>query len=205
MKTLRAPLLLFALPAILLAFAPARHGLFLLDRSATAGEVWRLWSGHWVHFSASHLLWNLAVLLAAGAWLERVRPGLLWRHTLLAAPLLSLALLVFEPGLQAYGGLSGLATGVVALLALHQLRTPGAVRLLWAGVLALIAVKTTHDVTPADPWLVRYDQAGVRSSAIAHAAGAIIAVLYYMAGRLHARLQRERPARSSQLPARADP
>ncbi len=205
MKTLRAPLLLFALPALLLAFAPARQGLFLLDRSATAGEPWRLWSGHWVHFSASHLGWNLAVLLAAGAGLERVRPGLLWRHTLLAAPLLSLALLIFEPGLQTYGGLSGLATGVVVLLGLHQLRTPGATRLLWAGVLALVAVKTTHDATHADPLLVRYDAAGVRSSVTAHAAGAIIAVLYYMAGRLRAALQRRRPARSNQLPAHPGP
>jgi rhomboid family GlyGly-CTERM serine protease len=192
MKTLRVPLLLFALPAVLLAFAQARQGLFLLERSAS-GELWRLWSGHWVHFSASHLGWNLAVILVVGAWLEHLRPGLLLRHALLAAPLLSIALLAFEPNLRVYGGLSGLATGVVVLLALHQLRTPDSVRLLWAGVLALVAVKAFSDTSHASPWLARYEQTGVRTSAFAHAAGAISATLHYLTERLWARFTRAVP------------
>lgn len=185
MKSLRAPLLLFALPAVLLAFAPARQPWFLLDRSALgAGEVWRLWSGHWVHFSGSHLGWNLAVLLAAGTWLERLRPGLLLRHTLVAAPLIGLALMACEPDLQTYGGLSGLATGIVVLLALHQLREPRAPRLLWAAVLALVAVKTSHDLIHADALLVHYGRADIRTSCIAHAAGAFIAATHYVKGRV---------------------
>jgi rhomboid family GlyGly-CTERM serine protease len=185
MKSLRTSLFLFGLPAVLFAFMPARHGLLLLDRTAVfAGQIWRLWSGHWVHFSASHLVWNLAVLLAAGAWIERVRPGLLLRHILLAAPFISVVVLACEPALQAYGGLSGLATGVVVLLALHQLRTPGSLRWLWAAVLALVAVKTLHDTTHAAPWLTDYGRAGVRSSRTAHAAGASAALLHYLGGRL---------------------
>ena len=180
MKALRAPLLLFALPAILLAFAPTRHGTLLLDRGALHdGEVWRLWSGHWVHFSASHLAWNLIVLVAAGAWLERVRPGLLLRHIAVAAPLLGLLVLAAEPRLHTYGGLSGLATAVIVLLGLHQLRTAGSARWLWAGVLALVALKTTHDVTRADTLLVKFSQPGVRPSSTAHAAGALIALLHH--------------------------
>jgi rhomboid family GlyGly-CTERM serine protease len=187
MKILRGPLLLFGLPAALLAFAPARHDLLLLDRSAmAAGEVWRLWSGHWVHFSASHLLWNVAVLLAAGTWLEHTRPGLLWRHTCLAAPLIGLAVMIGEPRLQIYGGLSGLATGVAVLLALHQLRVPGPSRWIWAAVLALIAIKSVYDVTQTDALLVAFAQPGVRSSTTAHAAGAIVALAHFCIGRLFA-------------------
>ncbi|AOS43844.1 Rhomboid family protein [Lacunisphaera limnophila] len=179
MKTLRVPLLLFVLPAVLLAFAPARHGLVLLDRSAVAaGEVWRLWTGHWVHFSASHLGWNLAVLLAAGTWLERQRPGLLLRHTVIAAPLIGLAVLIGEPALQAYGGLSGLATSVVVLLGLHQLRSGGASRWLWTGLLALVAVKTTGDAIRAETSLVAFALPGVRLSTTAHFAGALSALLH---------------------------
>ena len=185
MKTLRAPLLLFLLPAVLVAFAPARHGPLLLDRTALeAGEVWRLWSGHWVHFSASHLLWNLAVLLAAGAWLERVRPGLLLRHTLVAAPLISLAILAAEPGLQTYGGLSGLATGVVVLLGLHQLRTPGTPRALWIGVLALVALKSASDFASPTAWFAHYAAPGIRTSSTAHAAGALVALVHFGASHL---------------------
>lgn len=180
MKLLRTPLLLFALPATLLACTPAHHGFLLLARDAVeTGEIWRLWSGHWIHFSASHLLWNLIVLLAAGTWLEHVRPGLLLRHTIAAAPLIGIAVLVFEPGLQTYGGLSGLATGIVVLLGLNQLRTQDASRWLWIGLLVLVAVKTTSDATGARTRLVDFAQPGVRASTTAHAAGALLAFLHH--------------------------
>jgi rhomboid family GlyGly-CTERM serine protease len=180
-KALRAPLLVFALPAILIAFAPARHSLLLLDRFAVngSGEIWRLWSGHWVHFSTSHLAWNLAALLVTGAWLERVHPGLLLRHILIAAPIISLMVLVFEPALQTYGGLSGLATGLVVLLSLHQFREPGPARITWAGILAFVAFKAIHDANLSGALLVTYDRPGVRTSTSAHATGAITAVLHY--------------------------
>lgn len=193
MKALRIPLLLFALPAVLLALAPDSSGLFLLDRAALdAGEVWRLWSGHWAHFSNSHLGWNLTVLLAAGAWLEWLRPGLLLRHTLIATPFIGLAVLVLEPGLTAYGGLSGLATGVVTLLALHQLRTPGRPRLLWAGMLVLVALKAFRDLGQPDALLVGYGAPDVRTSAVAHAAGAVAAGLHRGLGRLLGRAKRRK-------------
>jgi rhomboid family GlyGly-CTERM serine protease len=180
MKSLRAPLLLFALPAVLVAFATARHGQLALARDALAdGEVWRLWTGHWVHFSASHLLWNLAVLLAAGIWLERVRPGLLWRHALIVPPFLSCAILVLEPNLQAYGGLSGLATSVVVLLGMQQLRIPGSARWLWAGVLALVASKVAAEAFLGAGCFVRYGTSGVRTAWSAHAAGALLAAAHH--------------------------
>lgn len=185
MKSLRAPLVLFALPAALVALWPAGRGLLVLDRVAFAdGQPWRLWTGHWVHFSASHLCWNLAALVIAGAWLERGRPGRLWRHALFAAPFIGLAVLAFEPGLGVYGGLSGLATGVVVLLALQQLGTPGAPRLLWTAVLALVAAKSTHDLVAADALFARYDLPGVRTSSTAHAAGALAAGVQAALGRL---------------------
>ena len=183
MKLLRLPLLLFAVPAMLVALASASPGWLVLDRDALAdGELWRLWTGHWVHFSASHLLWNLAVLVTAGTWLERVRPGALIRHALVAPPLIGLAILAGEPGLQTYGGLSALATGTVVLLALQQWRTPGANRWFWAGVLALVALKCVGDLLHLGPGFARYDEATVRTSTTAHAAGAIAAALQFAAG-----------------------
>lgn len=195
-RAVRAPLLLFALPAALVALWPGARELLVLDRTALAGgQLWRLWTGHWVHFSGSHLLWNLAVLVVAGAWLERVRPGRLWRHGLFAAPCIGLAVLACEPGLHLYGGLSGLATGVVVLLALHQLRTPDAPRLLWAVVFALVAAKSVYDLASPDALFTRYDLPGVRTASTAHAAGAL-------AAGLHAALSRWRVDRLSTPAAR---
>lgn len=184
MKTIRLPLLLFVLPAVLVSFLSACDGQLLLTRDALAGgEAWRLWTGHWIHFSASHLVWNLAVLLASGIWLERVRPGLLLRHTVAAAPLIGLTVLAGEPGLQTYGGLSGLATGVVVLLGLHQLRSPGVPRGLWLGGLALVFLKSAGDLAAPTDWLAHFAAPGIRPSSTAHAAGAITAVLHFIIGR----------------------
>jgi rhomboid family GlyGly-CTERM serine protease len=184
MKSLRAPLLLFVLPAVLVALVPMSHRLLVLDRHAlAAGEIWRLWTGHWVHFSASHLGWNLAVLVAAGTWLERLHPGRLFRHTLVAAPLIGSAVLAGEPGLDFYGGLSGLATGVVVLLALPQVRTSGAGRWLWAGVLALVALKLVRDQVAPAALFADLGTSGARASTTAHAAGAVAALLHHALNR----------------------
>lgn len=184
MKFLRVPLLVFALPAVLVAFAHGAHDSLVLGRDALLhGEIWRLWTGHWVHFSASHLGWNLLVLLAAGTWLEYLRPGLLLRHALAAPPLIGLAVLSCEPALGSYGGLSGLATGVVVLLALHQWHSPGAERWVWMSVLILVAIKCVADLLQLSPGIVRYDEFAVRTSTTAHAAGASIAALHHFLSR----------------------
>jgi len=179
MKALRLPLLLFALPGILAACLGQAYSVrLLLDHSALAhGEPWRLWTGHWVHFSNSHLGWNLLVLLLAGAGLERARPGWLLRHTLVAAPLVSLALLAAEPAMRAYGGLSALATSVVTLLAVAQLRAARADRALWTAVLVLVAGKVTYDAFHPTALFSRFDSPDVRPSAFAHALGAGVALL----------------------------
>jgi rhomboid family GlyGly-CTERM serine protease len=178
MKSLRLPLLLFALPAVVVAFAPARHDLLLLDREALAtGQFWRLWSGHWLHFSASHLVWNLVVLLTAGTCLERLRPGLLLRHVVIAAPLIGVAIMIFEPALRSYGGLSGLATAVTVLLSLHHLRLATPARPIWIGVLALVAAKSVHDALFPGSLLVDYTHAAIQPSVTAHLAGAVVAML----------------------------
>ncbi len=176
MKTLRTPLLLFVLPA-LLAFGGGWSGNLWLERAPLGqGELWRLWTAHWVHFSPSHLGWNLAALAATGAWLERARPGWLWRHTLAAAPLISLILLAVEPAMRVYGGLSALATSVVTLLALVQLQERRADRPLWITLLLLVAGKIIYDAGHATALFSRFDLPGVRPSVFAHAAGAAVAL-----------------------------
>jgi rhomboid family GlyGly-CTERM serine protease len=181
MKPLRPALLLFALPACLSWFFPGTQTSLLYERTAILhGEWWRLWTGHWVHFSTSHLAWNLAVLLGTGAWLERLQPGWLLRFTLLAAPVLSLIMLLGEPALQAYGGLSGLATGAVVLLALTQLTREGEAGFWWWAVLALVAAKTGLDALRPDSLFVGFGAQAVRSSGLAHTGGAVAALVFFL-------------------------
>ena len=84
-----------------------------LNRQAVAeGQLWRLWTGQFCHWSVLHLAGNLAAAVAicviAG------RPIRSWFTALpLVAPLLSLFLLVAVPGLERYRGLSGLVAMLV--------------------------------------------------------------------------------------------
>lgn len=202
MKSLRPVLLLAVLPTILLWLAPAAHSALLYDRTAILhGEWWRLWTGHWVHFLFSHLAWNLVVLLAAGTWLEHLRPGWLFRCILIGSPLISLGLLVGEPTMHTYGGLSGLATGVVTLLALTQLAQTGTERVWWAGMLALIAAKCAFDASHPSALFAQFDSPGVRSSVLAHAAGACTALVFFLSRRIRFCLPLRRVLRPAPPPS----
>lgn len=84
------------------------------ERGALAhGQLWRAWTGHLVHYSAGHLLFDGGALLLVGAAAERC---LGWRFVLMlalaGAPLLSLVLFFLLPDLNEYRGASALATAL---------------------------------------------------------------------------------------------
>lgn len=92
-------------------FADAAPELLEFDRRALlAGEIWRLWSGHLVHYSWQQSLVDGAVALVAGLIAARaygVRR--LLAALALAAPFISIGLLLFAPDCLYYRGSSGLA------------------------------------------------------------------------------------------------
>jgi rhomboid family GlyGly-CTERM serine protease len=183
-QALRTPLLLYVLPAALAAALPGVHGTLLYARGPIlGGELWRMWSGHWVHFSSSHVGWNLVVLVMAGTRLEQARPGLLLRYTLLAAPFISVSFLLFAPAMEYYGGLSGLATGTVTLFVLVNLAAGRRHRAWWLAALAVVAGKIALDATRPTPWFSSFPGAGIHSSALAHLAGALLAAVLFLSHR----------------------
>lgn len=110
-----------------LAFAPTGVVRSLeLDRSAVAaGEIWRLWTGHLVHYSLPHALYDAGAVLLLGHVAERCfGRRFVATMLLLVAPLMSVVLLFCLPGLAEYRGASGLATllGVFAGIALWRSR-----------------------------------------------------------------------------------
>jgi rhomboid family GlyGly-CTERM serine protease len=148
------------------------------DRAAILhGEVWRLWSGHLVHFSGSHLCWDLLATALAGAWIERAgfRGGRwLW---VITPPLVSLLMLLGEPTLARYGGLSAMATACVVFACLGELRQPNANRAVWWTILTLVALKVGWEFYTGATIFARFDGATVRAIPLSHAAGAGAAVV----------------------------
>jgi rhomboid family GlyGly-CTERM serine protease len=101
--------------------------LLEFDRQAIlAGEIWRLWTCHLVHYSLQHALIDFATALAAGAV---VLSALGWRRLVLclalAAPLISGGLLLLAPDCLVYRGASGIAVMLVTLAACTLWPTAG--------------------------------------------------------------------------------
>ena len=115
------------LPVVSLLLSAAALGIALIphlaeqlqyQRSAlAAGELWRLVTCHFTHWSAEHLLLDVLTLLALGAVCERLGRGRLLAALLASAFLIPSALWWLEPGLSTYRGLSGLGAALWMLLA----------------------------------------------------------------------------------------
>jgi rhomboid family GlyGly-CTERM serine protease len=89
---------------------PLAAGLAWERGALLHGELWRLWTGHLVHFSFSHACTDALVLLAMG-WLAEPLVGTRRFALVLGggAFMLSLGLLAIAPGLNEFRGASGLA------------------------------------------------------------------------------------------------
>jgi rhomboid family GlyGly-CTERM serine protease len=139
------------------------------------GEWWRGFTGHWVHFSPSHLFWNLVVLVPAGVWVERLAPVRTRVLFLLAPAVIGATLFAADASLMRYAGLSGVAAAVLALLALTELSAGRTDRWFWRGVLALIAVKIGVELLLGRPGFARFSDPSIRPVPLAHLAGVICA------------------------------
>ena len=105
----------FALVCLAFSTLPRVDHLAFDRQAILAGEVWRLWTGHWVHFSFQQLFLDVSTLLLAGAVAEK-EFGLRFiaKVLIFGMPALSIGLLLVAPELAYYRG----ASGVVMMLAI---------------------------------------------------------------------------------------
>jgi rhomboid family GlyGly-CTERM serine protease len=163
-----------------LFLAPDSVGAWLsFDRQACfGGEVWRLWSGHLVHFSAAHAMADLAVLIAAAAIAEHEIGARRTAFVLFAgAPLISLGLALLLPDLAIYRGSSALSIllgSIGGALIWH--RAPRMRPALWC-IGAVVIVKIVIDAVGWLPGLSSVPD-GIRVAWQAHAMAAILAAVY---------------------------
>ena len=162
-------LLLIAAPALLLVFY-APDDLPRYERQAVlAGQWWRLLSGNFTHTAASHLWLNLAAWLLLWLYARGRVPLYLW---VLAAVVCSittgLGLLLFNPKVLWYVGLSGTLHGVLAVTAIccWQQGRDWTAPLLLGAVILKLAAEQLHGPTPGTA-----DLAGVPVVVDAHLYG----------------------------------
>lgn len=121
--------------------------LLVYDREAiAAGELWRLLTGHLVHFSAAHLVNNLVVLVPA-LWLVETRytkdAGLL---LLVAASAVGIAVFAGAPELQTFGGASGISLAVLTYACLRGIHENRRWRLVCWVLLAIVCAKLAAEI-----------------------------------------------------------
>jgi len=171
-------LLLIIALALYVFGGPAPEAL-LFDRQAIVhGELWRLFTGHWVHGDLEHLVWNLAAFVILGWMVEKlISPSRLYIALLAGMCVVDICVWWFIQTLDLYCGLSGILNTLLFLVLIDgwlksrnivfPLVTVAAIAKI-AFEMAMASAIFTHTIWPSVPE--------------AHLAGALAAVLavYYL-------------------------
>ena len=178
----RLPLITLLLvgSGVVIALFPGWTAWLIYDRSAIlSGEIWRMFTGHWVHFSTSHLVYDLLALGIAGWICETKKLPYFGWLCLLAPWLISTVLLVFEPQMKSFGGLSALATTAIVYLALFGLHDAAPWR--WVCLAALLGFfgKILFEMSTGRMMFATTGNVSTVVSVASHISGALIAWLFY--------------------------
>jgi len=146
------------------------------------GEWFRLLTGHIAHWNFDHLLWDVVMFAALGAFLERHNRRLLMATVAVSGIAISISLWYLEPGVLEYRGLSGLdsalfsaaltLTFVESLRARHPAAL-AATALLGSALLGKIAYETATGAT----LFVDSAAASFEPLPLVHAVGAVSGLL----------------------------
>lgn len=172
-------LLLCGAALIVFAFPALQHAL-IYDRAAiSSGEWWRLVSGHLVHYSLSHLLFDVLAVFVTGAFIEiRRYRGFEWL-CFLTATAIGIVLYLGAPRMAYYGGLSGIATASAVFLCLNGLHETRPWRHLCGVALILLTGKISVELTFGTSLMMYFGSQPFVPMPISHAVGAASAVLTY--------------------------
>jgi rhomboid family GlyGly-CTERM serine protease len=168
--------------ALTIARFPGWSPWLVYDRSAIlSGQIWRMFTGHWVHFSTSHLIYDSLALGIAGWIIETQKlPNFGWL-CVLTPWLISGVLLLAEPQMQWFGGLSALAVTAVVYVALYGLRDTTSWRWICLAALLGMAGKIVCEITTGHMLFVTAANDPVTVATASHISGVVIALIFFAA------------------------
>lgn len=174
--------LLTAAAAVGLFCSPTLQTLFQYDRACVAaGELWRMLTCHWTHWSAEHMVWDVVTFVVLGTMCERIHRGAWATCILLASLAIPVMLAAACPQVESYRGLSGLDAALFALLATMLARRHHAAgnsrAAITCGVaLVALAAKVTFEAVTGTAIFVS-EAGGATPIALAHLVGGAMGVL----------------------------
>lgn len=177
---------LAAVAALVIQLNPEWRAALLYDRAAVAsGQVWRLWTGHLVHFGWPHFIADTGLLLLLGwafgaryPWASRLGFGLM-------PPFIAAALYVFDPAMARYGGLSALDLGLLLLFVVQNWERKWT-DWFWPAVLAIYVGEVILEIAQGGRGggMIAFDDPTVRVATSAHLAAAAYALGVWLVERV---------------------
>ena len=159
-----------------------RSALIYDHQQIAAGEWWRIWTGHFIHFGWPHFITDGGLFLILGRLIERDHP-IASRTALFLMPLvISIAIFWFDPTLSRYAGLSALNLGLLiyyALLGWQQNRFDW----FWPGVLAIYIGEVILEASQGHGHgggMIRFDDPTVHVATSAHLAGGLYGITLWL-------------------------
>jgi rhomboid family GlyGly-CTERM serine protease len=120
--------ILLGLLVSIITLSPQMTSWMQFDRSAILhGELWRILTGHFTHWSVSHLFWDMLVFLVLAGTIERFNRRQLLTCFAIGSFFISLLVFSILPEMTYYRGLSGIDSGLFMLLlvVLYRRNTSG--------------------------------------------------------------------------------
>ncbi len=173
--------LVLAAASLIIQLAPGWREALVYQRDAVAaGELWRLWTGHLVHFGWPHFLADTGLLLILGLFLEEKHPGFSRTALLLMPPFISACLFWLDPTMTRYGGLSALDLGLLLYLVCQGWRRDWT-DWFWPAVLVIYAGEIAFEIFQGGSGggLIRFDEPGIRVATSAHLAATAYALISF--------------------------
>ena len=177
-----------AFALVIQCFPDWRESL-IYDRTALAqGQLWRIWTGHWIHFGWPHFFPDTGLFLIVG-WLLEERHALFSRVALFLMPaVISGVLYWLDPAMVRYGGLSAVDLGLLLYLAAQGWQRNWT-DWFWPAVIAIyileIVLQAWHGGQGGGA--IRFDEPSIRIATSAHVAGAAYALVALMASSFYRR------------------
>jgi rhomboid family GlyGly-CTERM serine protease len=140
----------------------------------SAGEVWRIITGHFIHYDLDHVFWDVLAFTILGTIIEKEHSRHLIASLLVSLLFVSVWLFVVESQLSLYYGLSGALNGWLAIAVLtkwEQFKERRYLLILFATLL-----KIAYEVCVQRPLFVTSDIVTIPSS---HVAGILGGLAYF--------------------------
>ncbi|MBN2039337.1 MAG: rhombosortase [Spirochaetes bacterium] len=117
-----APLLISLICILLQCFPDSGAFLEYSRPVIESGEVWRIFTGHFVHWSWNHVFWDVMTFFVTGIIVYKSRALSFWLLIFVTCIAVSAGLLFLHPDLKAYRGISGIDLAFFSYAALFLIR-----------------------------------------------------------------------------------